>query len=396
MQTRYNWVKVVQDKTNKVERVCIGLMSGTSIDCITVAICKIRGGGLLPGTRVELLHTSEFPYPSAVRASLLRSLELRTQEVAELNVQVAEAFAEATLAAVKDAQLKIRDIDLIGSHGQTIYHHSSGRQIKTSLQIGDGDLIAERTGVMTISDFRARDIASGGQGAPLTPYADWVFFNGGGALGRTVLNLGGVANLTVLTQDPEQIIGFDSGPANGPLDRLARIISNGNEGFDKDGLRARRGVVNGPLLERLLKEDPYIKLTPPKSTGFEMYGDQFVQRVITEHGRADDDLLTTITEFCAQTIANAVKAYSGKDATELIIAGGGYHNTYLLERIGTLINPVKLVSSDSLGVPVGSREAMAFALFANDALLGMPTSLPSVTGSRGPRILGKFSLPLEL
>lgn len=396
MQTRSNWVKVIQTKADKIERLCIGLMSGTSVDGITAAVCKIRGGGLLPGTKVELINTSEFPYPEAVKASLLRSLELKTQDIAELNVQVAEAFAQAAFLAVKDAQLRMGDIDLIGSHGQTVYHHSSGRQIKASLQIGDGDVIAERTGVMTISDFRARDIAAGGQGAPLTPYADWVFFDGGSSVGRAVLNLGGVANLTVLTQQPEKIIGFDSGPANGPLDRLARIITNGSESFDKDGLRAKSGTINRPLLERLLREDPYLKLTPPKSTGFEMYGDKFVQQVINEHGQADNDLLATITEFCAQTIANDVKAHSGGHAQELIIAGGGYHNSYLIERIGELIKPIRLVSSDALGIPVRSREAMAFALFANDALLGMPTSLPSVTGAIGPRILGKISLPLEL
>lgn len=395
MQTRHNWVKSIQSKADKVERLCIGLMSGTSVDGITVAICKIRGGGLLPATKVELIHTYEFPYPDTIKSNLLRSLELKTQDIAELHVLVAEAFAEAVVAALDDARIRITDIDVIGSHGQTIYHHSSGRQIKASLQIGDGDVIAERTGVLTISDFRARDIAAGGQGAPLTPYADWVFFNGGSSSGRVVLNLGGVANLTVLTQEPEKIIGFDSGPANGPLDRLARIITNGGENFDKDGLRARRGTINRPLLERLLREDPYLKLPPPKSTGFEMYGDKFVAEMIAEHGRADDDLLATITEFSAQTIANALQAYSGAAASELIIAGGGYHNTYLIERIGELIKPVRLVSSDALGVPVRSREAMAFALFANDALLGMPASLPSVTGARGSRILGKFSLPLE-
>ena len=267
------------ERSNKPARLVVGLMSGTSADSIDVAVCRMAGQGGEVG--VELLHYREHPHDLEVRRRVIGVAGLDVRGVAELHVLVGEAFAAACLATLEEAGLSPTDIDLIGSHGQTVYHHSGvAGAIRATLQVGDGDVIAVRTGCYVISDFRARDVAAGGEGAPLSPIADAVLFGrgAGGEPGRrrAILNLGGIANLTVLDDDPARVFGFDTGPANAPLDRLARRLSGGALGCDRDGRFARSGRVNEPLLAELLEDDPFLARRPPKSTGFEMYGDAFV------------------------------------------------------------------------------------------------------------------------
>ena len=291
------------------------------------------------------------------------------------------------------------DVDLIGSHGQTIYHHSGvAGAPRATLQVGDGDVIAVRTGRHVVSDFRARDVAAGGEGAPLSPIADAILF-GGGKQGeprrRAILNLGGIANITVLDDDPSRTFGFDTGPANAPLDRLARRISGGALACDRDGQLARSGRVNATLLTDLLQNDPFPSRRPPKSTGFEMYGDAFVDRVVATRGGADADLMATLVEFVARTVAIGIGqcATLGPPVEEVVAAGGGVQNPALLERIAALVAPVPVRPSDELGVPSDAREAMAFAVLADMTLRGAPAMLPPVTGAPPPKLLGKLSFP---
>jgi anhydro-N-acetylmuramic acid kinase len=376
-------------------RTVVGLMSGTSADSIDVAVCRMRG----ERPAVELLHYAEHEQDPEVRRQVLRASELGVREVAELHVRVAERFAEACLATLREAGLTPDVVDLIGSHGQTVYHHSGiPGAPRATLQLGDGDVIAVRTGRPVFSDFRARDVAAGGEGAPLSPIADAVLFSaeaGGPVRRRAVLNLGGIANLTVLDDDPSRVFGFDTGPANAPLDRLARRLSGGSLTCDRDGRLAHAGRVNEAVLASLIEGDLFLGRRPPKSTGFEMYGDAFVDRAAGLHGRLDADLMATLTEFTARTVALALRDHvsPGSPVDEVVVAGGGVKNPALMERIASLIAPVSLRRSDEIGVPSDAREAMAFAVLADMTLRGVPAMLPNVTGASAPKLLGKLSFP---
>ena len=387
----------IVDLTTLKERIVLGAMSGTSVDSIAVAVCAIRGTGVAPDTSVKLLSLSQKRYPEWVRQKLLVPRDLTVREVAELNVHVAESFGAACLGALKRAGLSPKRAHLIGSHGQTIYHHSRVKgATRTTLQIGDGDHIARITQIPVFSDFRMRDIAAGGEGAPLTPYSDGVMFGGGFTRGiqRIVLNLGGMANITVLSKNPFKIIGFDTGPANAPLDRLARILSKGKLQCDRDGIFANNGTVDQKLLAKLLKEDTYLKRPPPKSTGVEAYGDPFIKRLVDEYGPPTDDMIATVTAFCAEGIVGSIRRFVTKNlgSVELVIAGGGANNPALVRELRARLAPGIVKDSDEFGVPAEAREAMAFALFANEALFGTAVSYPSITGVEKPAVLGKLSM----
>ncbi|HZW32290.1 MAG TPA: anhydro-N-acetylmuramic acid kinase, partial [Isosphaeraceae bacterium] len=280
------------ERSRKPARLVVGLMSGTSADSIDVAVCRMMGQGA--EVEVQLLHYREHAHDPEVKRRVLGIAGLDVRGIAELNVMVGAAFAAACLATLDEAGLSRDEVDVIGSHGQTVYHHSGvAGALRATLQVGDGDVIAVRTGCPVISDFRARDIAAGGEGAPLSPIADFLLFGGRGPEAkrrRAILNLGGIANLTVLDDDPARVVGFDTGPANAPLDRLARRLSGGALACDQDGRLARSGRVDQRLLAAMLEADPFLPRRPPKSTGFEMYGDAFVACAVERHGGCDADL----------------------------------------------------------------------------------------------------------
>ena len=348
---------------------------------------------------MELIHYSEHAHDPEVKRQVLRAADLDLRAIAELNVLLGEAFAEACLLSLEEASISPAEVDLIGSHGQTVYHHSgvAGAR-RATLQLGDGDIIAVRTGRYVISDFRARDIAAGGEGAPLSPVADTILFAGrklGKPCRRAILNLGGIANLTVLDDDPTRVFGFDTGPANAPLDRLARHLSGGELACDQDGRFAGQDKSTSRSSAELLEKDLFLARRPPKSTGFEMYGDAFVAQAAKRHGGYDTDLMATLTEFTARTIALGLRqcAQFGPPIEEVVAAGGGVKNPALMERIAALIAPVPIRRSDELGVPSDAREAMAFAVLADMTLRGMTACLPPVTGATAPKLLGKLSFP---
>ena len=406
----------------KKSRIIVGVISGTSVDRISVAVCKIEKkmdkkgsittrGHETKNSKVTLLKFLSVPYKKQTRDLLLNPLDLKTRDISLLNVQVAIEFSNAIKKTLKHAKISINKVDLIGSHGQTIYHHSSSDDVlKTSLQLGDGDIIAEETGVTTICDFRMRDIAAGGEGAPLTPYTDYVLYNTSNKTvnlnktitttqknhTRAILNLGGIANITFLSANKKDVIGFDCGPANAPLDRLARLLTKGKLQFDKDGKLAKAGKINSRFLDHLIKNDGYFDRVAPKSTGPEKYGDNFIKSAQklnpnkTNKG-LNNDLIAVLTEFCAIGVKVALKQFSNFSVAELIVAGGGAYNKYLIERIKANISPIKVIMSDEVGVPIEAREAMAFAILANDAIDGKETSLKNVTGAKAGRILGKVS-----
>jgi anhydro-N-acetylmuramic acid kinase len=398
-----DWLTTLSAARQKSSRIVAGIMSGTSVDSVDVALCRISGCGIPgrdgAGAAVELISFYSHPYEPSLQLRVRSGGSFTMRDVSELHAGIGELFAEALVQGARGARINLSEIDIVGSHGQTVYHHSGvpGAAL-TTLQLGCGDRIAQRSGRAVFFDFRARDVAAGGQGAPLAPYADLALFlpRLGGSTEAAVLNLGGIANFTVLSRNPSRVIGFDTGPANVALDRMVRLLTNGTEQFDRDGARARSGKVNEPLLQALLASDSYLAKSPPKSTGFEVYGDRWVENLVQQSGGAVTvDLLTTATEFAARAIGDALQRFilPNNAVSTIIVAGGGAQNAFLLERITAAVAPVAVVLSDTLGVPGQAREAMAWAVLANDALCGVPTSLPSVTGCVAPLVQGKLALP---
>jgi anhydro-N-acetylmuramic acid kinase len=346
-----------------------GLISGTSLDGIDVAVIDIGDG-------MHVVATATVPYPPDVRAAILSvsNAATHTSTIARLNFLLGELFAEA----LERTGVPMETIQLIGSHGQTIFHEGEpvefcGRKIASTMQIGEAAVIAERTGIQTIADFRPSDMAAGGKGAPLVPFLDFELFRHP-ENARIALNIGGIANITVIPANakPEDVIAFDTGPGNMVMDAVAPP-------FDRDGERARAGKVNTSLLERLLA-DPYYRRDPPKSSGREQYGDDFV--------RASNIDIATATELTALTIAMAIERYPG--TREVIVSGGGAHNGYLMERLRALVR-ARVTTSAEFGIGVDSKEAILFALLAYQTFHGRAGNIPSATGARKPMILGKIS-----
>lgn len=348
-----------------------GIMSGTSLDGIDVAIVE------LPKART--VKFVSVPYPAKIRERLLAvsNSVTHTSEISRLNYEIAELYAKAVKRAGK--------VDLIGCHGQTIYHE--GR--RNTLQIGEAAVLAERTGVPVVSNFRARDIAAGGQGAPLVPYVDYQLFRHPKRM-RVALNIGGIANITVIPAGarPDQVVAFDTGPGNMVIDALAREASGGKWNYDRDGRIAASGKLDRGLLDELLR-DPYYRRRPPKSAGREQYGTEFVTR-LKASGASLRDLVATATVLTASTIAMAVDRFT-RGPLELIVSGGGSHNPQILRHLSALLPQARVGSSGDFGVDPDAKEAIAFAILAYATWRGRPSNLPSATGARRPALLGSVT-----
>lgn len=373
-------------------------MSGTSADGIDAVVANISGDGRR--LRVRLIaHTyQQFP-PKLRRRVLSAALHGTVAEICELNFVLGEHFARAALSAIRKAKLKPGDIAAIGSHGQTL-HHLPAAVTPSTLQIGEPCVIAERTGITTIADFRTRDMAAGGQGAPLVPFADWAMFTHP-RRPRIVQNLGGIGNLTFLPAAAtlNDVIAFDTGPANMVVDALVSKLTRGRQAFDRDGRIAGRGRISAKLLAECLRH-PFIKRRPPKTTGREEFGETFVQWLL---GRArklklsDADLVATATDFTAATIAEAcgrfifpkLAAHELKQL-QIILGGGGVKNPTLTRMLLGRINAGTLVTHEDFGIDSSAKEALAFAILAHQTLLRRPGNVPSATGARHAVVLGKI------
>jgi anhydro-N-acetylmuramic acid kinase len=364
-------------------------MSGTSLDGIDVAIVDIRRarGGL----RIEPLTFRSEPYPKPVREALLSvsNTMTHTATIARLHFLLGELYADA----IKKASRKYK-AELIGLHGQTIFHEGApveylNRRVASTLQIGEAAVVAERTGLRTISNFRQRDIAAGGHGAPLVPYVDYLLFRGR-CEGCVTLNIGGIANITVIPQRarPEDVIAFDTGPGNMVIDALVRHMTNGKQTCDRNGSIAKRGKVHERLLKSMMA-DPYLKQKPPKSTGRERFGQPFASGLIAT-GIPLGDLIATATEFTAVSITRGIRDTTTGDE-DVIASGGGIHNRWLMKRLAHYLEPSRLRTSAEFGIDPDAKEAIAFAVLAFESAGGRPGNLPSATGARGAVVLGKSS-----
>ncbi|MGE5653244.1 MAG: anhydro-N-acetylmuramic acid kinase [Bacillota bacterium] len=380
----------------------VGLMSGTSVDGIDAALVEIKGRGI--DTQVKLVAFANYPIDPEIRSeifALFRPESSNVETICHMNFVIGEVFAEAVNRIIRQAGLRNRDVDLIGSHGQTLYHIPSAQTTgpittASTLQMGEPAVIAERTGVTTVANFRTRDMAVGGQGAPLVPYVDYVLFRHP-TVTRAIQNIGGIGNVTYLPADAslDQVLAFDTGPGNMIIDALVKFMTGGREHFDRDGKLAAAGRVSESLLAELMQH-PYISLKPPKTTGRELFGEQFTKELIVKAQRigvSGPDLVATATAFTAESIAYHYRRYlSLKGAVqEVVIGGGGCYNPTLLGMLRERLAPAKVLTHEDLGISSDAKEAIAFAILANETICGLPSNVPTATGARRPVVLGSIT-----
>ena len=398
-----NRLDVLNNMRNKNWRIVVGLNSGTSFDGIDAAVVEIEGNR--NNTRVKLLAFENIPYPPEIRpriAELFDPETGRVDRICRMNFVIGELFASAALQIVAKAGLEAEEVDLIGSHGQTIYHlpefhKGDGIGTGSTLQIGEPAVIAERTGIITVADFRVGDVAAGGQGAPLVAYADHVLF-GLTPKVRIIQNIGGIGNLTLVGGQiiQSQVMAFDTGPGNMILDELAGIITDGREHFDRDGKLAGAGKVTQSLLAKLLNHSYFMK-TPPKTTGREEFGTGYVRDLYQKArglGICDEDLMATATAFTVESIAYHYEKYifPHHRVDEVIVGGGGVYNPTLMEMLRRRLAPVPLLCHEDFGIVSDAKEAIAFAILANETVCGNPSNVPSATGATKEAVLGKIVL----
>ena len=373
----------------------VGLMSGTSADGVDAAIVDIAG------RRIDVLAFETAPYRPDLRRQILQLCNpqtARVDDLCHLNFVIGEVFAEAVIRLARKARLALRSIDVIGSHGQTVCHMPEGRRfgratIRSTLQIGEPSIIAERTGITTVADFRPRDMAAGGQGAPLVAYADHVLFSHG-RRARAVQNIGGIANVTYLPAGGgiDKVVAFDTGPGNMVIDRLAERVTGGRQRFDTNGRLARRGRVSRRLLAELMRHQ-FLRRRPPKTTGREDFGAPFADELYSRaraRRLSGPDILATATAFTAASIADAYRRFLPSAVDEVILCGGGSRNGALTDMLIALLHPAAVAASDDFGIDADAKEAVSFAILAAATVRGVPGNVPSATGARRPVVLGKI------
>ena len=383
----------------------LGMMSGTSADGIDAALVDISGAPPHLVARFEGHHRA--PFPDYIRERILHLAnggETTTAEISELNFLLGEEFAKAALKACKQWRVKPSDVSLIGSHGQTVFHLGAAARFQgkmrapSTLQIGETSIIAERTGITTIGDFRTADMAAGGQGAPLIPFVDYMLYCDE-LRGRAALNIGGIANVTVVPAGArsKDVFAFDTGPGNMIVDGLMDVITRGRSAFDHDARYALSGRTIPELLVRMMRE-PYLRKKPPKSTGRELFGAEYAKMLIAwgqHHHASHADIVRTATVFTPLSIADAFRRFVNPRAQvhELIVAGGGARNPLMMAQLAASLPGIDVVPASRFGVPVEAKEAFGFALLAYESYHGRPSNIPSATGAKHSVVLGKMVRP---
>ena len=389
-----------------------GVMSGTSADGVDVALVRIAPGMEVPA--IHVLGHRGFAYPDDLRQAVLRAMDARQTSVAELarlNWRLGAMYADCVEAACSSLGVGVgpgaggsagqgapgphalHGLELVGMHGQTIYHQAAasdymGAAVRATWQIGEAAVVRERLGIPVVSDFRAADLAAGGQGAPLVPMLDYTLFRSA-TVERVLLNLGGIANVTVLPAGCgfADVIAFDTGPANMVMDAL--MLRGFGKPYDEDGAQAAKGKPRMDVVERLL-QDEFFRASAPKSCGREQFGEGFVAQLAAMcDGACAEDLLATAAELTVRSVAEAIE-WHGRGATEVIAAGGGIRNTYLMRRLADALPGGALRTAEKFGIAAQAKEAVAFALLAWLSWFGQHGNVASATGARGGRVLGKI------
>lgn len=386
---------------NKEKRLVIGLMSGTSADGIDAVLTEISGFG--EKIKVRQIDFLFVPFKSAVRKRILQLAEGSfggSAEICRMSSLLGKLYAEACLELCRHAGIGADQVDLVGNHGQTLWHMPIqedylGTKLTGTLQIGEDAYIAEALQAPVVGDFRVRDMAAGGLGAPLVPYTEYLLYR---KQDKTVAlqNIGGIGNVTILPAGCrlDQVIAFDTGPGNMVMDALAEKITEGKQTYDEEGRLAASGKINAGLLDHLM-QDPYLLKKPPKTTGREYYGREYVQQLI-RYGEQEKisllDCLTTATRFTACSIARGISDFSPERPEILIVGGGGSKNHTLLRYLEECLPDCQVMTNEDAGYDSDSKEAVAFAILANEALGNMANNVPSVTGAFHPVVMGKISL----
>ncbi len=360
-----------------MKKWAVGLMSGTSADGVSLTLTSFRGQSF------QLLSYKTYPYPKSLNKQLRQGSRLTTRGISQLNVTLGQFFAKTTLKFIKKTRSPLSKISVIGSHGQTLYHGPDDHPAHT-LQLGEPCLIAEHTGIPVVADFRMRDLAAGGEGAPLIPFFDQYFF--GRNRVRAMQNIGGIANVTVVGKRVVPL-AFDTGPGNCLIDWAVRKITQNHLSFDPSGKIARRGRVDMRTV-RQMAEHTYFKNKPPKSTGLELFNESFLPRsIVNDHS---ENLVATLTYFTAYTIRESYRIFIPYKISEIIVSGGGALNDTLMAHLSNLFWPIPVRSIEPWGIPAQSKEPIAFSFLALRALEGKINHLPHTTGARHACILGKI------
>jgi anhydro-N-acetylmuramic acid kinase len=383
----------------------LGMMSGTSADGIDAALVRISGAP--PSISAKFVGHFHARFRPRVRQVILRIANggaTTACEISQLNFLLGEEFGSAAVQACRRWRVPLRKISLVASHGQTIFHQGKAsrflgtHRVASTLQIGEPSIIAIRTGVTTIADFRPGDMAAGGQGAPLVPFVDYLLYRDG-KVGRVALNIGGIANVTLIPAGAraEDVLAFDTGPGNMLIDALIERITSGRSSYDKDARVALRGQVIRPLLEEMLHH-PYLRISPPKTAGREQFGLQYADRLMkwAKKRRArPEDLVRTVTIFTALSIADAFRRFifPRARANELVVAGGGTQNPLLMAQLGAALPGIEILKSSHFGIPAEAKEAFAFAVLGYEAFHVRANNLPSATGAKHVAILGTMVRP---
>lgn len=381
----------------KPKKQILGLMSGTSLDGLDLALCEFEGSGL--STKFVLKQFVSLPYSTAFKESIqavFAKEQVHFPSLSTLNAEIGIKHAELILSALQSWGIKPEEIDLIASHGQTVMHRPmrNGNQPNSTLQIGDGDHIALKTGIITLSDFRQKHVAAGGEGAPLAMYGDYFLFSKKGE-NRILLNIGGIGNFTFLPahQDPNLILVTDTGPGNTLIDACVRSYFPGFF-YDKDARLGMQGLLHPGLLKELMNLD-FFHENFPKSTGPEYFNLEKVEQLIQENHwtLTPTDLIRTLTEFTAESIALAIKKYAPETSASMYVSGGGSQNPLLMQRISALLPEIQVKNSLEIGIPTDAKEAVLFALLANETIMDAGATKVRRLGDSPWVTMGKISLP---
>ncbi len=388
------------DIVNKEKKRIIGLISGTSADGVDSALVEVDGSGI--NTSIRLIDFEMYPYPDEIKERLFKLFApsiCTIEEICEMNFILGNFFAQSALNIIEKSGMKPFEVDLIGSHGQTVCHLPD-RDPRSTLQIAEPSVISNITGIVTIGDFRVADVAVGGNGAPLVPYVDFILLRHK-EKNRAIQNIGGISNVTFLPADckEEDIIAFDTGPGNMIIDELIRVITKGQKSYDRNGEMASKGKVNELLLNDMLS-DPYIRRPPPKTAGRENFGSHFTKALFEKVNRLgidNYDIIATATAFTAESIYENYKLFILKryNLDEIVICGGGLHNLTLMDMLRQRFYPIPVRNIEEFGISSDAKEAIAFAILANETLHGNPGNVPGATSATKKVILGKVSIPFN-
>jgi anhydro-N-acetylmuramic acid kinase len=382
------------------EKYAIGLMSGTSVDGIDAVLISITSSGL--STKYKQLGFITLPYNKNEQKELLELASGTvggSKRLLEMDVYLGEKFRDAAVLLCKQCSISKNEIDFIGSSGHTFYHLPNKtkyleKEVSGTMQLGEPSFLNEKFNCPVVSDFRVRDMAAGGQGAPLVPYTEFILFRSS-TKNIALQNIGGIGNITILPKNctSNEVKAFDTGPGNMIIDNLVNIFTKGKLSYDKDAQIAKKGKLNESLLNYLLDDD-YLSKDIPKSTGREKYSKEYVKNIIefsSQKNISVEDIIYTVTYFTAKTIEIGIKNFAKVDLDTLIIGGGGSHNSVILDSLKTLLPTIEVLTFEDIGLNSDSKEAVAFAVLANETLNGISNNLLSVTGAKHPVIMGKIS-----